>query len=245
MPHERRRPVETRTANVARIRKRLVYHVRVSEASSGHSCDAQREKKPHDLRTSVHLHDSLGYKSYRREELRWKTRRKTRVRLRLFWRAAAFVASSPRACSTFSWSIALRSRRVTKLLAGALNGLNYKSRQIGRANRVNLAFCNQSAYMGAQSLITTGSMVGYDFMLNDVQDRLDPFDNDAYLANPMEMYACATDVMFGTAAYLPVRNATLDIDAVRASTSLPLVYAACRDRRAPVSGRWRRRFRTG
>lgn len=107
--------------------------------------------------------------------------------------------------------------------AGALNGLNYKSRQIGRANRVNLAFCNDSRYMGAQSLISTGSMVGYDFMLNDVQDRLDPFDNDAFLANPMEMWACATDIVFGTAAYLPVRNATLDIDCLRASTSLPLV----------------------
>ena len=107
--------------------------------------------------------------------------------------------------------------------AGALNGINYKSRQIGRVNRVNLAFCNDPRYMGAHSLLTTGSMVGYDFMLNDVQDRLDPFDNEAYLDNPMEMYACATDVMFGTAAYLPVRNATLDIDNVRASTSLPLV----------------------
>ena len=107
--------------------------------------------------------------------------------------------------------------------AGALNGINYKSRQIGRVNRVNLAFCNDPRYMGAQSLLTTGSMVGYDFMLNDVQDRLDPFDNEAYLDNPMEMYACVTDVMFGTAAYLPVRNATLDIDSVRASTSLPLV----------------------
>lgn len=107
--------------------------------------------------------------------------------------------------------------------AGALNGLNYKSRQIGRVNRVNLAFCNDSRYIGAQSLISTGSMVGYDFMLNDVQDRLDPFDNDAYLANPMEMWACATDIVFGTAAYLPVRNATLDVDYLRATTSLPLV----------------------
>ena len=107
--------------------------------------------------------------------------------------------------------------------AGALNGLSFKSRQIGRTNRINLAFCNDSRYMGAQSLISTGSMVGYDFMLNDVQDRIDPFDNDAYLANPMEMWACATDIVFGTAAYLPVRNATLDIDYVRASTSLPLV----------------------
>ena len=107
--------------------------------------------------------------------------------------------------------------------AGALNGLNYKSRQIGRVNRVNLAFCNDPRYMGTQSLMTTGSMVGYDFILNDVQDRLDPFDNEAFFANPMEMYACATDIVFGTAAYLPVRDATLDIDAVRASTSLPLV----------------------
>lgn len=107
--------------------------------------------------------------------------------------------------------------------AGALNGLNYKSKQIGRANRVSLAFCNDSRYMGMQSLVQTGSMVGYDFMFNDVQDRIDPFDNDAYLANPMEMYACATDIVFGTAAYLPVRNATLDIEYIRASTSLPLV----------------------
>ena len=107
--------------------------------------------------------------------------------------------------------------------AGALIGMNYKSRQIGRANRVNLAFCNDPRYMGAQSLITTGSMVGYDFILNDVQDRLDPFDNDAYAANPMELYACATDVVFGTAVYLPVASSTLDLDAVRASTSLPMV----------------------
>ncbi len=107
--------------------------------------------------------------------------------------------------------------------AGALNGLSFKSRQIGRTNRINLAFCNDSRYMGAQSLISTGSMVGYDFMLNDVQDRIDTLEIDEYLYNPMEMWACATDIVFGTAAYLPVRNATLDIDYVRASTSLPLV----------------------
>ena len=107
--------------------------------------------------------------------------------------------------------------------AGTLNGLSYKSRQIGRANRVNLAFCNDPRYMGARSLAQTGSIVGYDFMLNDVQDRLDPFDNDAYLANPMPLFATVTDIVFGTADYLEVKNATLDVDCVRASTSLPLV----------------------
>ena len=107
--------------------------------------------------------------------------------------------------------------------AGALNGVNYKSHQIGRANRINLAFCNDSRFMGAASFASTGSIVGYDFIFNDVQDRLDPFDNETFDASPIEMYAVATDMLFGTATYLPVKSAVLDLDAVRASTSLPLV----------------------
>lgn len=107
--------------------------------------------------------------------------------------------------------------------AGALSGLSYKSRQIGRVNRVNLAFCNDSRYMGAKSFATSGSVVGYDFLLNDIQDRLDPFDNEAFEKNSMELYAVATDVVFGTPAYLTVKNAVLDVDALRATTSLPLV----------------------
>lgn len=107
--------------------------------------------------------------------------------------------------------------------AGTLNGLSFKSRQIGRPNRINLAFCNDERYMGARSFARSGSFIGYDFMLNDVQDRLDPFDNETYLANPMPLIAVATDIVFGTAAYLEVKNAVLDIDAVRASTSLPLM----------------------
>ena len=77
--------------------------------------------------------------------------------------------------------------------------------------------------MGAASFASTGSIVGYDFIFNDVQDRLDPFDNETFDASPIEMYAVATDMLFGTAAYLPVKSAVLDLDAVRASTSLPLV----------------------
>lgn len=107
--------------------------------------------------------------------------------------------------------------------AGALGGLNYKARMIGRPNRINLAYCNDSRYMGAKALASTGSIVGYDFLLNDIQDRIDPFDNAAFEKNPMELYAVVTDIVFGTAAYLPVRSALLDIDVVRASTSLPLV----------------------
>ena len=43
--------------------------------------------------------------------------------------------------------------------AGALFGLNYKSRQIGRALRYNLKYANEKNYMGLYSLITTGDII--------------------------------------------------------------------------------------
>lgn len=107
--------------------------------------------------------------------------------------------------------------------AGILNGMSFKSRQIGRANRINLAFCNDPRYIGARSLLTSGSIVGYDFMLDEIQNKLDPFDSEAFLANPMRLVATVTNVLFGTAEYLPVEDASADLDIVRASTSLPLV----------------------
>lgn len=107
--------------------------------------------------------------------------------------------------------------------AGVLSGLSFKSRQIGRVNRVNLAFCNDGRYMGARALASSGSVVGYDFILNEVQDRIDPFDYEAFDSNPMKLYATATDITFGTAEYFEVANASLDADKVRASTSMPLV----------------------
>ena len=101
--------------------------------------------------------------------------------------------------------------------------MNFKSRQIGRADRLNLAFRDDKRYMGLSTFAKTGSVVGYDFLLNDVQDRIDPFDNDAFRANPMRLFAVVTDVLFGTADYLPVDDPVLDLPAVRASTSLPLM----------------------
>ncbi|HCU59101.1 MAG TPA: patatin family protein, partial [Alphaproteobacteria bacterium] len=47
--------------------------------------------------------------------------------------------------------------------AGALFGLNYKSRQIGRVLRYNLKYANNKNYMGLYSLITTGNIMNKDF----------------------------------------------------------------------------------
>lgn len=107
--------------------------------------------------------------------------------------------------------------------AGAVNASNFRSRQIGRTMRDILAFRDDRRFMSLWSLATTGDMAGVDFMYDEVQNRLDPCDADAFNASEAPMWAVVSDVTFGTPAYLPVRRYPEDIDRVRASASLPTV----------------------
>lgn len=105
--------------------------------------------------------------------------------------------------------------------AGAMNAVSFKSRQIGRTMRVMLAFRDDPRFMGFISLAKTGDMTGGEFVYETVQNDLDPCDEDAFEENPMEMYAVASNVTFGTADYLRVAELPEDTIKVRASASLP------------------------
>ncbi len=107
--------------------------------------------------------------------------------------------------------------------AGAINAVSFKSRQIGRSMRIILAFRDDKRFMSLWSWAKTGDMAGADFMYDEVQNRLDPCDNETFNANPLRMYAVATDSIFGTAAYLPCVSFPEDVSHVRASASLPMV----------------------
>lgn len=107
--------------------------------------------------------------------------------------------------------------------AGSLIGANYKAKQIGRPNRVNLALRDDKRYMSFNNLTGTGNLIGYDFLFNDVNDQLDPFDYEAFSSNPMPLYAVVSDIVFGTADYIKVEDFQFDMDAIRASTALPLL----------------------
>lgn len=107
--------------------------------------------------------------------------------------------------------------------AGAIAAVSYKSRQIGRSMRIMLAFRDDRRFMSLWSFATTGNIAGADFMYDEVQNHLDPARNDVFNENPLRMYAVATDVVLGKAAYLPVEHIPEDIEKVRASASLPTV----------------------
>ncbi len=108
--------------------------------------------------------------------------------------------------------------------AGAAFGVNYKSRQIGRAVRYNMRFCADKRYCGLRCLLRTGNIYSTEFAYGEVPLKHDVFDFDAYRCNPMEFHIVCTDVESGQPVYH--RWDSFDdhgFDWIRASASMPLV----------------------
>ena len=107
--------------------------------------------------------------------------------------------------------------------AGALFGLNYKSRQIGRALRYNLKYANNKNYMGLYSLLTTGNIMNKEFCFHKLVYELDKLDFETYKNNPVDFYAVVTNMRTGTPEYIKIDDADRDLEYFRASGSMPFV----------------------
>ena len=108
--------------------------------------------------------------------------------------------------------------------AGAVFGCNLKSHQHGRGIRYNLKYSSYWRYKGLRSLILTGDAFGAEFCYHTLPNELDRFDTEAFMADPMEFYAVATDIVRGEPVYHKLNDAGFeDMEWVRASASMPLV----------------------
>ncbi len=107
--------------------------------------------------------------------------------------------------------------------AGALFGLNYKSRQIGRALRYNLKYVNNKNYMGLYSLLTTGNIMNKEFCFNKLVYELDKLDFETYKNTPVDFYAVVTNLQTGKPEYIKIDDAKKDMEYFRASGSMPFV----------------------
>lgn len=105
--------------------------------------------------------------------------------------------------------------------AGAMNGGNFLARQDGRTMRVMLAFRDDPRLMSLYSLVRNGNITNPDFMYDEIQNRLDPFDNETFNAKTTPLYVVASDVIFGGPVYLSVDHLPEDLPKVQASASLP------------------------
>lgn len=107
--------------------------------------------------------------------------------------------------------------------AGALFGVNYKSKQKGRVLRYNTKYANDKRYMGLHSLITTGNLVNTEFAYHELPTKLDIFDEEEYSKSKTDFYAVITNINTGKAEYKKIINATIQVDELRASGSMPYV----------------------
>ena len=107
--------------------------------------------------------------------------------------------------------------------AGALFGINFKSKQIGRAIRYNLKFAHEKNYMGLYSLLTTGNIMNKEFCFDRLLNELDPFDFETFKNSPIDFYAVVTNVETGKAEHIKITDARHGLEALRASGSMPFV----------------------
>ena len=107
--------------------------------------------------------------------------------------------------------------------AGAVFGCNYKSHQIGRVIRYNTEYCNDKRYASFKNLLKTGNLYSEQFCYHEVPERLDPFDEAAFAASPMDFFVVCTDVKTGEPIYHKCRTGDAeDVRWMEASASMPL-----------------------
>lgn len=106
--------------------------------------------------------------------------------------------------------------------AGALFGVNFVSKQRGRAIRYNSRYCADKHYMGLYSFLTTGNVVNTEFAYYTVPQKLDIFDDETYRKG-IPFYVVITNVETGQAEYPRLYSVLSEMETLRASGALPFL----------------------
>lgn len=107
--------------------------------------------------------------------------------------------------------------------AGACHMCSYLSKQRGRALEVCVDYLDTRKYCSAESLLTTGDLFNVNMAYHLIPDYLNPYDYNAFHQYQGKAYAVVTNIETGKPEYLRIRDMKKEIDAIRASASLPLV----------------------
>ncbi len=113
--------------------------------------------------------------------------------------------------------------RVIGVSAGALNGYNYVAGSYGRACYINTKYCDDWRYLSMKSFVRTGNAFGRAFAFDEIPNKLEPFDYDAFAHSPMELTAVSSDLDTGEADYHSFEDPLLDLPYLIASSATPLV----------------------
>lgn len=107
--------------------------------------------------------------------------------------------------------------------AGACHMCSFLSKQRGRALDVGIDYLDSKKYCSVESLLTTGDLFNVKTAYHLIPEYLNPYDYATFDKYAGKAYAVVTNIVTGRPEYLRIRDMKTDIDAIRASASLPLV----------------------
>ena len=112
---------------------------------------------------------------------------------------------------------------VVGVSAGTLFGVNYVSKQRGRALRYNLKYINDKRYMNVKSWLKTGNLINKDFTYYKLPFQLDVFDNKTFKESSINFFATVTNIETGEAEFIKIEDAYKQMETLRATSALPFI----------------------
>lgn len=113
--------------------------------------------------------------------------------------------------------------------AGAANLASFEAGQRDRNRRFYVSHSKDPRYISFSNLIKTGSLFGLQYIYGTLtnSDGGDPLDYDRMLANPMDMWLCATDAETGEVRYFNKKELVKDsYEPIMAGCCLPVACKA-------------------
>ena len=104
--------------------------------------------------------------------------------------------------------------------AGALNGYNYVAGEIGRSAKISLGYRHDRRYIGPVSLARNKGVVGFDFLLNEIEGEL-PFNRERFNNPDRRFLVTVTNCETGECIYCEKGKTEDFLKAVQASASMP------------------------
>ena len=107
--------------------------------------------------------------------------------------------------------------------AGACSLCSFLSKQRGRAYHTTVDYLEDKNYCSLYSLLKTGDLFGADMCYRQIPETLNPYDYETFDQYQGKFYSVVTNIETGCPEYIHIRDMHADIEAIRASASLPLV----------------------
>lgn len=108
--------------------------------------------------------------------------------------------------------------------AGIAYGVSYLSRQKGRNLTIIQKYMNDKRYMGMRHLFKGRNFYNIPFVFEEIPNKLEAFDYEAFQAFPGKVEACVTNLHSGKAEYLEVPRQDDKFEVLVASCALPILF---------------------